>query len=130
MNRNPISARKPMRLMSVLVLTAIAAAFAATPADAAKRSKRAVPESVLLPSRAEARVVVRRPRTRITVTRRSYLDAGTEVYPGSQNYTGYIFSPNYLSPSHFILGPGRPDGEPVPGTGLWNPAYHVPNWGY
>jgi hypothetical protein len=119
-----------MRLMSVLVLTAVAAAFAATPADAAKR-KRAVPESVLLPSRSEARVVVRRPRTRITVTRRSYLDAGTEVYPGSMNYTGYIFSPFYVSPSHYILGPGRPDGFTVPGTSeLWNPAYHVPNWGY
>jgi len=81
--------------------------------------------------RGEAGVVVRRSRTRITVTKRSYLDAGTEVYPGSMNYTGYVFAPTYISPSHFILGPGRRDGEPMPGTSpFWNPAYHVPNWGY
>ena len=118
-----------MRLMSLAVLAAAALALAAVPAEAAKKkgSQVAAGQS----ARAQGRVAVRRSPTRITVTRRSYLDAGTEVYPGSQNYTGYVFSPNYLSPSSFILGPGRPDGEPVPGTSpFWNPAYHVPNWGY
>src|SRR5262249_44551560 len=111
-------------------MLAAVVAVAATPVEAAKQRKRAVEESVLMPSRGEARVVRRAP-TRITVTRRSYLDAGTEVYPGSMNYTGYVFSPYYVSPSHFILGPGKPDGIPTPGTSeLWNPAYHVPNWGY
>jgi len=118
-----------MRLMSIAVLAAAAAlALAAVPAEAAKKkgSQVAAGQS----ARAQAGAVRRSP-TRITVTRRSYLDAGTEVFPGSQNYTGYVFSPNYLSPSSFILGPGRPDGEPVPGTSpFWNPAYHVPNWGY
>jgi hypothetical protein len=116
-----------MRLMSVLVLTAIAAAFAATPADAAKRN-RAVAESVLLPSRSEARVVVRRPRTRITVTRRSYLDAGTEVYPGSQNYTGYVFSGNYFRPTD-VAWPWQIRDNALP-TPFWIPSYHTPNWGY
>jgi|SRR5215470_7627244 len=117
-----------MRLMSLAVLAAAALALAAVPAEAAKKkgSQVAAGQS----ARAQAGAVRRSP-TRITVTRRSYLDAGTEVFPGSQNYTGYVFSPNYLSPSSFILGPGRPDGEPVPGTSpFWNPAYHVPNWGY
>jgi len=117
-----------MRLMPLAILAAAAVTLAALPAEAAtKKRSQAVAQS----ARSEAGVVARRSRTRITVTRRSYLDAGTEVYPGSQNYTGYVFSPTYISPSHFILGPGRPDGDPVPGTSmLWNPAYHVPNWGY
>src|SRR5712691_3603936 len=101
----------PMRWISVAVLTAAAAGLAV--------------------ATGEAGVVVRRTRTRITVTRRSYLDPGTEVYPGSQNYTGYVFSPSYGSPAHSILGPGRPEGQPVPGTSpFWNPSYRVPNWGY
>src|SRR5215510_1158205 len=118
-----------MRLMSLAVLAAAALAFAAMPAEAAKKkgSQVAAGQS----ARAQARVAVRRSPTRITVTRRSYLDAGTEVFPGSQNYTGYVFPPNYGSPAHFILGPGKPDGLTVPGTEpFWNPAYHVPNWGY
>jgi len=118
-----------MRLMSLAMLAAIAFALAAVPAEAAKRKRSQVVAAQ--PARSEAGVVVRRSRTRITVTKRSYLDPGTEVYPGSQNYTGYVFPPNYDSPASFILGPGRRDGEPIPGTSpFWNPAYHVPNWGY
>ena len=117
-----------MRLMLLAAFASVVLALAAMPAEAAKRQRS---QAVAQSARGEAGVVVRRTRTRITVTRRSYLDPGTEVFPGSQNSTGYVFSPNYGSPSHFILGPGRPDGEPVPGTSpFWNPAYHVPNWGY
>jgi hypothetical protein len=32
-----------------------------------------------------------RPRTRITVQKRSYLDAGTVVKPGSMRYLDYVF---------------------------------------
>jgi len=119
-----------MRLMSLAVLNVAAVALAAATADAATKKRSQAGAQSVQTARGEARLVRRAP-TRITVTRRSYLDAGTEVYPGSQNYTGYIFSPFYLSPAHSILGPGRLDGRPVPGTSeLWNPAYHVPNWGY
>jgi hypothetical protein len=120
-----------MHLVSVAILAAAAVGLAALPAEAARKRARYVETPAVQPMTGEAGVVVRRTRTRITVTRRSYLDAGTEVYPGSQNYTGYVFSPSYGSPSHFILGPGRPHGETVPGTSpFWNPSYHVPNWGY
>jgi len=116
-----------MRLMLCAVFASVVAVLATLPAEAATKKRQSAVQS----ARSEAGVVVRRQRTRITVTRRSYLDAGTEVYPGSQNYTGYIFAPTYGSPSHFILGPGRPDGMTTPGTEpFWNPAYHVPNWGY
>jgi hypothetical protein len=32
-----------------------------------------------------------RPRTRITIQKRSYLDAGTVVKPGSMRYLDYVF---------------------------------------
>jgi len=119
-----------MRLMSIAVLAAAAAlALAAVPAEAAKKkgSQVAAGQS----ARAQGRVAVRRSPTRITVTRRSYLDPGTEVYPGSQSSSDYIFPPKYLSPAQYTLGPGNRDGTPTPGTDpFWLRAYHVPNWGY
>src|ERR1700745_179398 len=103
-----------MRVMPLAVFAAVAFALAAVPAEAAKRKRsQAVAEQS---GRGEAGVVVRRSRTRITVTQPLYLDARTEVDPGTQNYTGYVFAPNYDSPASFILGPGRRDGEPTPGT--------------
>src|SRR5262249_26687810 len=118
-----------MRLMSLAILAAAAFALAAVPAEAAKRKRSDVVTAQSV--RGEAGVVVRRSRTRITVTKRSYLDAGTEGYPGSQNSTGYVFSPPYISRSHYTLGLGNRDGDPVRGTSMfWTPAYHVPNWGY
>ena len=35
------------------------------------------------------------PRARITVTRRSYLDAGTHVIPGDRKFTDYAVPPTY-----------------------------------
>jgi hypothetical protein len=35
------------------------------------------------------------PHTRIYVTRRSWLDAGTEVLPGDRKFTDYAFPPGY-----------------------------------
>lgn len=35
------------------------------------------------------------PRTRVYVTKRSWLDAGTEVLPGERKYRDYAFPPGY-----------------------------------
>ncbi len=35
------------------------------------------------------------PRTRVFVTRRSWLDPGTEVLPGERKFTDYAFPPGY-----------------------------------
>ncbi|HEY0236495.1 MAG TPA: hypothetical protein VGC86_15795 [Afipia sp.] len=35
------------------------------------------------------------PRTRVYVSRRSWLDAGTEVLPGERKFTDYAFPPGY-----------------------------------
>jgi len=121
-----------MRSIALAVMAAVGLAVAAAPAQAApKRQKTYVDARTMLPERVETRRVVRRSPTRITVTRRSYLDAGTEVYPGSMSYSDDIFPPNYMSPAQYTLGPGNRDGTPTPGTDpFWLRAYHVPNWGY
>jgi hypothetical protein len=72
----------------VLVLAAAVMALTAVPAEAAKRKKTywVYGETRALPG----------VRTRIQVTRRSYLDAGTEVTPGTRKFTDYIYGgPNY-----------------------------------
>ena len=116
-----------MRTLS-LVLIAAAAAVVAAPADAATKKRPAYVAPQAGHATREAGVAVRRPRTRITVTRRSYLDAGTEVFPGSQPYTDYVFSPRYVNPRQDIMDPtGSRSNVPDP---LWLPFYHVPNWGY
>src|SRR5207247_1667181 len=36
-----------------------------------------------------------RPRSRVVVAPRSFLDAGTEVRPGERKFTDYAYPPNY-----------------------------------
>jgi hypothetical protein len=119
-----------MRFIAVTILTALAAALAAAPADAASR-KRA--QSDDLPGvrsyRGEAGVVVRRTRTRVTVTRRSYLDAGTEVRQGSKHYTDYVFPPNYRGPIEYYLGPNEVARSSLPEP-FWLGGEGRPSWGY
>jgi len=90
-----------MRLKSFLAMTAAAVVvWAAWPTDADAQSRRRsgarVAEEypgarVYRGSRAR---VARSGRTRVTVSRqRSFLDPGTEVIPGSQNYTNYALPP-------------------------------------
>jgi hypothetical protein len=119
-----------MRLMSLAVLTAASVALLGASADAAtKRRSAAVAAPSAQVVRGEAGVTVRRSRTRITVTRRSYLDAGTEVYPGSMPYTDYVFSPNYFRPSTDIADPTGSRSTSLPHP-FWLNSYHTPNWGY
>lgn len=46
-----------------------------------------------------AEAAQRKHRTKVTVTKRSYLNAGTEVGRGDRKFTDYVFPPNY-SPSY------------------------------
>ena len=69
----------------------------------------------------------KKPPTRVTVQRRSYLNAGTEVYPYSQKYTDYALPVNespFMGPSASMNTNGnfRPSGY-----GPFDlPAYHSP----
>src|SRR5262245_51535687 len=89
----------------------IAALFAATamlapPAEAASK-KRVVTTSTKV-------AVVGRPRARITVRPRSFLDPGTEVLPGSQPFTNYAFPVGH-SPISVLDNTAFGNRGPLPG---------------
>jgi hypothetical protein len=50
-------------------------------------------------------VVASKPKTRVTVPPRSFLDAGTYVVPGERKFMDYAFPPGYDALQ--VLGPGR-----------------------
>ena len=116
--------------MLVKVLTALAAGvilaatFAAS-AEAAPRkriavAKRATGQPTVFVSRDETG----RTRTRIIVTRRSYLDGGTEVLPGQRKFTDYVNPVNHRPLD--ILGPGKGyDRAPLNG---WFDYGYRNNW--
>jgi hypothetical protein len=87
-----------MRLKSLAAAaaTAVIAAAFVMPADA--QSRRPEPRQRVAPAPIQPTTTIYRTpegRRYVVVHRRSYLDAGTEVYPGSQRYTDYIFPPGY-----------------------------------
>jgi hypothetical protein len=84
-----------MRLKIIATALAAAAAIAmlAAPADAAAKKKRVVTGAghTVFVSRDENG----RSRTRVIIQKRSYLDPGTETFPGENTGQGYAFSPNH-----------------------------------
>ena len=100
-------------------IAALAVIAAIQPADAATKKKKVT-------NTGTQTVVATRPRSRITVYRRSYLDAGTEVLPGERKFLDYALPPHY-SPLGNALGPGQgfndrqyglPSPWDLPGIGL------------
>ena len=85
-----------MRLASVIALAAVAGTlvFVASPADAQRRVYRG--------DQTERITIIDengRSRTRITVRPRSFLDGGTEVFPGERKFTDYAYPPTYMNAS-------------------------------
>jgi hypothetical protein len=69
------------------------------------------------------------PRTRIFVTRRSWLDLGTEVQPGERKYTDYAIPPAYTQTTIDQLT-GRPWAR-QPSIDPWDlPGYPKGGYGY
>jgi hypothetical protein len=65
----------------------------------------------------------RGPRTRIYVTKRSWLDAGTEVLPGDRKFQDYAFPPEIGYPSFARENKNRPiDRQPL------NPPSDLGGW--
>ena len=63
------------------------------------------------------------PRTRIYVTKRSWLDAGTEVLPGDRKFTDYAYPPAIGYPSFGRENNNRPiDRQPL------NPPSDLGGW--
>jgi hypothetical protein len=82
------------------------AACVATPSEAAQK-KRVVTQT-------KQRVVTTRPRARIIVRQRSFLDGGTEVLPGERKFTDYAIPPGY-SPMSVIEHTPAYHRSPLPG---------------
>ncbi|CAN5363512.1 hypothetical protein BH10PSE11_BH10PSE11_36370 [soil metagenome] len=86
------------KTLAILLATVaiVIAGFGVTAADAQTRKRVVVNDPTYdgAPRRAENRVY-QRGRTRVYVTRRSWLDAGTEVVPGERKFTDYAFPPGY-----------------------------------
>jgi hypothetical protein len=101
-----------------IVFAAAAVALTGVPAEAAKKKGRHATvygESRDLPG------VRRQYVTRITVTRRSYLDAGTEVTPGTRKFTDYIYvletwNPSSLNSEWSSTDLNRYGRSPLPGA--------------
>jgi hypothetical protein len=110
--------------IAVLALAGIDSADAAVrkkPTDVSAQSRpRAQSRSVFIERDERGRT-----RTRITVQRRSYLDAGTEVSPGDRKFTDYAIPP-YYSPLD-VLGPGwNYDRRPL--NSPWEPGGWTRQW--
>ena len=86
-----------MRVAPLLALSVAAVSLAAlaTPAEAQRRVPRDQTERITIIDENG------RARTRITVKPRSYLDGGTEVFPGERKFTDYAYPPTYMSGSAY-----------------------------
>jgi hypothetical protein len=74
----------------------IATAVAVSPADAApaKKKTRVYDRDAAYGARGP-NVSYQQGRTRVYITRRSWLDAGVEVLPGDRKFTDYAYPPGY-----------------------------------
>ncbi len=78
-----------------LCIAAIAATAFAVPAAEAQTTQRGYTTTRVAKAQ--------RPRARVTVAPRSFLDAGTEVLPGERKFNDYAFPPGHTPYS--ALGP-------------------------
>lgn len=114
------------KIALLLTAGAWAVMLVQSPATAQQQKAGYQKAEVSAQTRRNARVPAR-PRSRLTVTRRSYLDAGTEVYPGSMGYTDYVMPPGYSAFSNF--DPTGASRYPLP-TAFEFRSYHTPGGGY
>ncbi|MBY0381067.1 MAG: hypothetical protein K2W78_04015 [Xanthobacteraceae bacterium] len=77
-------------LAAALALTVMVGGFGATDAMAAPKKRQ-----VATDSRGANYSYQAGPRTRVFISRRSWLDGGTEVLPGDRKFTDYAYAPGY-----------------------------------
>jgi hypothetical protein len=89
-----MSAAKTFAMLFATVAV-IATAVSIVPADAAPEAKRKATRvydrDAAYGARGPNVVVQQGPRTRVYITRRSWLDAGVEVLPGDRKFTDYAY---------------------------------------
>lgn len=102
---------RALTLAAVAVTGLAAASLAVTSADAAP-SKRRV--TVVSTTGSPNYSYQAGPRTRVFVSKRSFLDGGTEVLPGDRKFTDYAFPPAAGYPSFARENLNRPiDRQPL-----------------
>ena len=86
----------------------------APPPPAAEPAPTRKAENVVRPTRV---VTAKRPRSRVVVVPRSYLDAGTEVLPGERKFLDYAFPPTHTTMDVVTNTGGRVGwhNSPLPG---------------
>ncbi|GLH76900.1 hypothetical protein SSBR45G_18080 [Bradyrhizobium sp. SSBR45G] len=101
------------RIMALAVIAATGLAVTSlsiTSADAATTKRRTAAEYGGSPNYSYQSG----PRTRVYVTRRSFLDGGTEVLPGDRKFSDYAFPPSAGYPSFARENLNRPiDRQPL-----------------
>ena len=107
--------------VAVMAVTAIAVA----PVEAAPKKKQQVYTTA-------SNAPVNRPRARVTVAPRSFLDAGTEVLPGERKFTDYAFPVGpYSMPLSTVQSTGGRVGwhqSPLPGPFDLPSRYNPYGW--
>ncbi len=89
------AATKQAATRFAVVLAAVAAiGLVAAPADAAQRKYPTRDQAAYGPGGPNSSYQSG-PRTRVYVTKRSWLDAGVEVLPGDRKFTDYAYPPGY-----------------------------------
>lgn len=86
-------AAKPLALLFAAAAVTVTG-LAAVPADAAPKRQQVVygdRDTALYGRRGPNVVVQQGPRTRVYISRRSWLDAGVEVLPGDRKFTDYAY---------------------------------------
>src|SRR6266446_1899350 len=109
-----------------LALIAVAA-IAAAPVAAETKNKKKQYVYTTAPDRP-----LNRPRARVTVAPRSFLDAGTEVLPGQRKFTDYAFpTGSYSMPLSVVQSTGGRVGwhqSPLPGPFDLPSRYNPYGW--
>ncbi len=101
-----------LKLSAAAIAAAVLTVALAAPAEAAAKRKK---HYVYGPTYQQRVAMANGPRSRITVRKRSYLDAGTEVLPGERKFNDYAIPLGYLSTSP--IDPYRP-GDIQTNTGF------------
>ncbi len=102
-----------MKVLATAFAVAAAVSLLALPADAAPKKKR-----VVVASRGHTVFVSRdedgRTRTRVIIQKRSYLDPGTEVFPGENSDHKYAYPMNHHASSVLDRTPFGGDQTALP----------------
>jgi hypothetical protein len=102
-----------LSMLGICAAAIAAMAYASAPAGAAQKKKTAA-------SPQAKTVVASKPRARVRVQPRSFLDVGTDSIPGDNKYTDYALPSGY-SPFRVIDNTAFSHRSPLPG------AYDLPS---